>query len=401
MTTYTLTPPATNGSYDGDMIVKNYTSLTISSGNTLTASQPCRGMFLYINGDCNINGTLTMSARGALANPTVTGASDANAVSASGLQYGFFSSGINDSLTITNTLFNGCGNTVRTAIANAISGSGLNYKVASISRIGGTGGPKSVAVGSGGGYGSNISLGKGGTGLGLSGGGGGGGQGYGQTYANGGAGSAGTCFSGGSGGGGGGSGGGGNFSIKPGYDAIAYGGAGGQGGANDESSGTRPPGGGGAGNPGGVKGSPGNTSYAANGDPGTGGTLILVIGGNLNIGSTGKIESDGSIGGWAGTNGAVDANGYQVANGTNDNAAGGGGSGGGNILIIVKGTITVSGSIVSPGTFIGTAYSNKITAKGGRGGTGGNTQTGTWNAITNTYQGAFGGDGSIQIYQAM
>lgn len=398
-----LSPPSTNGSYDGDMIVRNYSSLTINSGQTLTASQPCRGMFIYVSGNCTINGTLSMTARGASANPTSGGGSDGNAVSSSGLQYGFFATGGTDSLTMTNTLFNGCGNTVRTAIANAPSGSGTSYKVFTISRAGGSGGPQSTSV-AGSGSGSNLSVGKGANGsLGQSGGGGGGGQGYPSGYP-GGAGTAGTCFSGGSAGGGGAGGGGGNFPMKSGSGASSNGGQGGQGGGQDESSGTRPPGGGGAGNPGGARGSPGNASYGTAGDNGTGGTLILVVGGNLTIGSSGRISADGAKGGWAHNSGAepsIDADGYQAGNPDGDNSSGGGGSGGGNVVIIVRGTITVNGSVQSATTGTGSLYSGYITAKGARGGHGGSIQTGTWNRITNTAQGAFGGDGSIQIYSCL
>lgn len=404
MTTYTLTPPATNGSYDGDMIVKQYTSLTVSSGNILTASQPCRGMFLYVSGDCTINGTLSMTARGAAADPTASGASDANAVSASGIKYGFYSSGGTDTLSISNTLFNGCGNSVRSAIANAISGSGTNYRVATIARAGAAG--AAIADSAGDGYGNNITAGyrsgNHGT-IGQSGGGGCGGQGYFQGWGKGGAGAAGTCFSGGSGGGGGGSGGGGTFSIKLGYAAAANGGAGGQGGADDESSGTRPPGGGGAGNPGGARGSPGGAGDATAGDNGTGGTLILVVGGNLTIGASGKIESNGSKGGWANDNQvelAVDANGYVISDTGADNAGGGAGSGGGNILIVVRGTITVNGTVQSATSGAGSIYGGFITAKGGRGGTGGAVNSG-FNAVTNTRQGGFGGNGYIQVYSAL
>lgn len=404
MTTYTLTPPATNGSYDGDMIVKQYTSLTVGSGNVLTASQPCRGMFLYVQGDCTINGTLSMTARGAAANPATAGASDNNAVSSSGLQYGFFSSGSSDTLSISSSLFNGCGNSVRTAISNAVSGTGTNYKTVTIARTGGDG--ASIADSTGDGHGNNITAGYRSAAhatIGKSGGGGCGGQGYFQGWGKGGAGAAGTCFSGGSGGGGGGSGGGGVSSIKLGYAATAYGGAGGQGGANDESGGSRPPGGGGAGNPGGSKGSPGGSSDATNGDSGTGGTLILVVGGNLTIGASGKIEANGSKGGWANDNQvdiAVDANGYTVSDIGADNAGGGGGSGGGNIIVIVRGTITVNGTTRTATSGAGSVYSSYITAKGGRGGNGG-AVTNTFNAVTNTRQGGFGGDGYIQVYSAL
>ena len=49
------------GSYDGDMVVKNYTALTISAGHTMTVDQPCRGMLIYVSGNCIINGTLSMT----------------------------------------------------------------------------------------------------------------------------------------------------------------------------------------------------------------------------------------------------------------------------------------------------------------------------------------------------
>lgn len=401
MATYTLSPPATNGSYDGDMIIKNFTSLTVSTGNLLTASQPCRGMFLYVSGNCIINGELSMSSKGAAANPTTGGGSDGNAVSASGLQYGFFQSGATDTLSVAATLFNGCGTSVRTAIANAFSGTGTNYKVATIARAGANGGAQSSPNG-GNGSGATMSQIKGSTGNNQTGGGGGGGQGFDATYSRGGTGTAGTCFSGGSGGGGAGGGGGGNFPMKTGYSATTYGGQGGQGGGQDESSGTRPAGGGGAGNPGGNRGSPGSTSSTEPGQNGTGGTLILVVGGNLTIGSAGKISADGTYGGKANdvyANSYVDASGYQTGGSAGDNSGGGAGSGGGTVLIIVKGTITVNGSTVSATTGSGSIYSGYITAKGGRGGIGGNTES-TWNQTTNSRQGGFGGDGYIQVYAA-
>ncbi len=51
------------GSYDGDMVIKEYTSMTINSGDTVTVDQPCRGLFIYVQGDCTIDGTLSMTAK--------------------------------------------------------------------------------------------------------------------------------------------------------------------------------------------------------------------------------------------------------------------------------------------------------------------------------------------------
>ena len=82
-----------SGSYDGDMLVKQYSSLTINSGHLMTTDQPCRGMLIYVTGNCTINGTLSMTARGPSANPTTSGASDSNAVNSNGLQLAFVKSG--------------------------------------------------------------------------------------------------------------------------------------------------------------------------------------------------------------------------------------------------------------------------------------------------------------------
>ena len=54
------------------MVIKQYTSLTINCrGQTMTVDQPNRGLFIYVSGDCTINGTLSMTNKGGAANPTV------------------------------------------------------------------------------------------------------------------------------------------------------------------------------------------------------------------------------------------------------------------------------------------------------------------------------------------
>ena len=65
-----LVVPNKVGSYDGDMVVKQYSSLTVSAGHTLTVDQPNRGLFIMVTGDCTINGTLSMAGRGGNGNPT-------------------------------------------------------------------------------------------------------------------------------------------------------------------------------------------------------------------------------------------------------------------------------------------------------------------------------------------
>ena len=57
MSNVTYTVPNKNGSYDGDIVLKQYTSMTINNGDTVTVDQPCRGLFIYVTGNCTINGT--------------------------------------------------------------------------------------------------------------------------------------------------------------------------------------------------------------------------------------------------------------------------------------------------------------------------------------------------------
>ena len=63
--TYQLPLPAVSGPYDGDMVVVEARNLTIESGATVTTAQPGRGLLLVVQGDVTIDGTLSMTARGA------------------------------------------------------------------------------------------------------------------------------------------------------------------------------------------------------------------------------------------------------------------------------------------------------------------------------------------------
>ena len=118
MANVTYTVPNKNGSYDGDMVVKQYSSMTINNGDTITTDQPCRGLMILVQGNCTINGTLSMTGRGAYANPTSNGGSDSNSVDANGLRMPFVTSGGSSSLSASNTLFNGCGNDARSVLGN-------------------------------------------------------------------------------------------------------------------------------------------------------------------------------------------------------------------------------------------------------------------------------------------
>jgi hypothetical protein len=332
----------TNGSYDGDMLVKQYSSLTINAGHTMTVNQPCRGMFIYVSGDCIINGTLSMTGKGAAADPTASGGSDSNAVGANGLQLGLKTAGGAQTFTNDGTGFNGAGTAIRTAVANTanISSSGTIF---SISQLGATGG-----VASGGNYywqdgndgttgGTTISTGGGSTGQTQW------ASGSGNVSASGGRGGA---FSAGSGGGGIGI----NNSGHHGNAGGDYGGAGGDG----KNSGWSPVScAGGAGNPGG---STAESGYGPITDApdGVGGIIWLVVGGNLTIGANGKIEAEGLTGGSA----YVD----------------GGSSGGGAIFALYTGTYTVDNTNSTPISAAGGIHANtgqNSSYDGGDGGDGG------------------------------
>jgi len=342
-TNTSLVVPNKVGSYDGDMVVKNYTSLTINSGVTLTTDQPNRGLLIYVQGDCNINGTLSMKGRGPYANPTIGGASDGNSVSSSGLQIPFRTALGSSSLTPSTSLFNGAGNSARTAISNHTPLVG-NGTVLSLVRQGAAGGART-------GGGTPISPNPGISGsVGQTGGGGSGGGYY--NDGQGGGGSYGSCFGGGSGGGGS------HGNAGNAENATAWGGPGGR---PLSDNGYSTPGG--IGNPNGVW-STTNTYTSSNGTNnsvgGTGGLIILVVGGTLTIGGQGLITVDGVTG----------------PQFSNADRGGGGASGGGNMVLAYK-----------------TAFINNggsYTANGGN-------QWG-WNG---SQIGGAGGNGSIQTLQIL
>ena len=226
---------------DGDAVVKNYTSLTINSGHTMTVSNRCKGLFIYVDGNCTIDGTLTMTARGASASGAVASVAKLSAYPSS---------------------------VWASEVSNQIGGSSTTFAVPAAGASGGAAvvATTSNAAGVAGSAGTNGQSGGGGSGA--------------VNYGTSGAGAAGTSYSGGSGGGG-------NAQGTR-YDAAANGGAGGNGG----SLGANYAGGGGAGNPGGT-----GVNGGSNGTDGTGGLLILIVKGNLTIGASGAISANGSAGG--------------------------------------------------------------------------------------------------------
>jgi len=307
------------GAYDGDMVVKNYSSLTINNGATLTTDQPCRGLLIFVDGNCTINGTLSMRAKGAYADPTIAGGSDSGIVNGSGLQFGYLHSGSTDTLASMDLA--GCGNAA-VAIESQFPPLSSNGKVFTVARQGAGGGSpvSGSTTGNSGSSGANQT--------------GGGGSGGVHDAGTSGAGSYGSCFAGGSGGGG--------SRTGSGTAGTPWAGAGGNAGGTNS--------GGGAGNPNGND--SGGSAGAVAGEPeGTGGLICLFVSGDLTIGATGSIDARGSYGETGGE-------------------GGGGNSGSGAILIGYAGTFTNSGSVTVASRGINTLTNN---GKGGDGGAGTST----------------------------
>jgi len=351
----TYTVANKSGSYDGDMYVANYTSLTISTGDTITVDQPCRGLLVYVDGNCTINGTLSMSLRGAAADPTASGGSDSSAVESTGVRLGLFTDGGGDTFTNDGGAFAGCGTPAKTAVANQDDLVG-NGTIFTVSRDGGAGDNgdttpacMEVCVRSG-------SVGVAGTTGGATISTGGGGSGGTWVHHNwvvgtGGNGAMGGCFSGGSGGG---------SALRvvnsgTGGSATAYGGAGGAATKSATTSGVWA-GGGGAGNPGGA-----GVSFGGN-DPipqdGVGGLLWLIVKGDLTIGASGVVTVAGKEGALADNNGG-------------GNACAGGSSGGGAVFVLYAGTLSNSGSVTAVGGAGETSHNTSSATTPGAGGAGG------------------------------
>lgn len=325
-------------SQDGDVVVKQYSYLRILNGYTLTVSNRCRGLALYVDGDCLIEGNISMSGGGAYT-PNILSEVDAN-----GLR--FIRRKTGQTQVLSGSLVSGAGTALVSceAIQQEINGNGKIYQ---IPRIGGAGAASTAVAGAENHPGANGSTGGGLT-LGTGGGGSGGNEKLstaGTSYS--GAGASGTCFCGGPGGGG----------LSVGSDTTtgnaggAYGGAGGAGklgATTNEGIGCVT--GGGAGNPGGA--GTGSTGYA--GGTGCGGLMLLFVRGSLTIAATGQILNSGSAGG----------------NASNLYTAGGGGSGGGIVMALYGTSYSNSGTININGGSAGVATSGAYARSGGAGGAG-------------------------------
>jgi len=252
---------------DGPPVIKNFSNLFVSRSVTISPTNRCRGLLIFVDGDATISGSISMTARGA----RFTG-SDASFT------------------------------TINPPYLGDYWSTQLFPSASYLSRV--------FSVGAAGG--GPATAGTAGT-LGKSGGGGGGRQSLGV----GGTGGTGTAFSGGSGGGGGS-----NLTTNAGLNGYAFGGAGGAAGYMPSGGG-----GGGAGNPNGIggttitsgtggllilivrgnlkigpnasittNGSAGNNGSAAGGGGGSGGGVVYIYyGGTLT--NLGSITSNGGSGG--------------------------------------------------------------------------------------------------------
>ncbi|MBN8460690.1 MAG: hypothetical protein J0M04_22905 [Verrucomicrobia bacterium] len=310
---------------DGPVVVKQFSSLRIRAGHTVTTQSRCKGLVVYVNGDCTIDGTLSMTARGASVNPV--------AIPDTGIRLvRIKSDGPGQSLAASDLGSTGVGEVgdAWKSIELYQRGAVGNGKIYTIAKTGGAGG---AAISF---YSQNYNGTLGNNGLSKQDGSGGGGSGT-ATGGTSGRGGAGTCYSGGAGGGG--------FSAGTDNGGVAgsgsdTGGAGGNGVQTPYNGIQWASAGGGAGNLGGAGANGNGVGYK--GADGTGGLLILLVKGNLTIGASGMIESRGSPGG--------------------DGGRAGGSSGGGRILVLHGGTYSAANQP--------TAVGGSRTGNGGAGGDG-------------------------------
>ena len=369
---------------DGDMVVKQFSYLRISSLATLTTSKRCKGLLIYVDGDMDVYGELTMTARGAAVDPKAAG------VPSSGLFYPACTAFDGpddphvpvDALNVSADL-SGCGaaaEAVAEKQSNLLRSSGVtSYRIAREGADGATArcaGPSPSCAA----YNKPAIPGPQATDadLGLKSGGGGSGGLYSsnacqyRTCLSGGGG-AGTCFSGGAGGAGKKLWG----SHQSGYAALNLqerpgspnGGAGGTGFGSGGSSG-------GAGNPGGA-GTGSSDAGKYGGESGTGGLLMIIVRGQLTIYPGGAITSKGAAGG---------ANCVSCT-------AHGGGSGGGNILILTGEGVAMQAGLRSNSLWYGPtaayAFSSPLSVRGGASKYASDVREGRGKS--------WGGDGSIKI----
>jgi len=317
---------------NGGAVVKEYESITINAGNTLTVSNPCQGLILYSKGDVVINGTIDMSQKAGIA--------------PNGNIIPMLITKVKSNLT-TKTLEKYY--QLTTILESIIGGSGGN---------GGYGGGYDGSTGRS----SGGTAGSGRQNLGGFGGGGGGGGAGNQAGANGGSIYHRECL---------------GYPTK--YSVNGYStysetsspGVGGHGSfsrttpANATLSENGIPRGAGSGGAGGNWASSGNNTFTgSNVSEYCGGFILIIAGGNINI--AGTIRCNGG-------NGSNGTDVTSAASGTNQKAGGGGGgggAGGGCIMLVHAGTLTNNGTIQVNGGSGGSGGTGLFSENGGSGASG-------------------------------
>ncbi len=274
---------------DGDAVVKQYQSLTVNSGHTLTVSNRCKGLHIYVHGDLVLNGTISMTARGASAsnaNQTVSQKQTLNSIFSLNeyqILQSIYPRLYNQDIIISYSSANGGASRSITSSGNN-GDSGVNGSSLFQCGGGGSGGVYS--------YSYTATSGRGGN----------------STFFSGGAGSGGVET---------------GLSSQTSSQGSDTGGAGSDG-KNSYSGGS---GGGGSGNPGGS-----GVNGGGSGSSGTGGQLIIMVGGQIS--GNGIIESKGSNGGGGVCGGGGSGGGCIVVLFKSQNFSGSivstGGSGGGS-----------------------------------------------------------------------
>ena len=300
---------------DGERVVKHYNNLTVNVGHTLTVSNRCKGLILYVNGTLTLNGIIDMSTKGGNSIPTWSDidkfairiterkAPPHDTIVIVGYEYMSQSAMAKNSLPYQmNSIYNSTayypGNNGAAAITSGCGGDGGNGGQALIKGTGGNADALRCLTLAG--FGNLYSGGAGAGGVSA--------KGYSVVSST-------VCFYA--------------------QSVVGFDGAGGNGSSVGDTFNT----GGGAGSPGGTG------TYA--GGTGKGGALIIIC---RVLSGSGQMKSNGAAGG-----------------GASSSVAGGGGSGGGPITLLWGAVSSWTGSAVASGGAGGTSTSG---CPGGAGGAG-------------------------------
>lgn len=287
---------------DGEPVLKHFQNMTINAGHVVRPSQRCKGLFILIEGDLTINGTLTMTARGTNAPSKFVGILP-------GSERIYFN---------TLDLFSEDPRFVVLQKEGGVGGANASASATTstaVTRHGGAGGSKLRGSGGGGGGGAqSVNF-----------------SGNGTKTVTSAVGLSGTVFSGGQGGGGGAGRACTITATNPGPDGKGGDAAACAGNWRGKAGAT---GGAGPTGPGAnllkTYSTDGSVSFDSGYGNGAGGLMILIVKGNIYINPTGKISSEG-----------VRAPGVTAA--STATVGTGGGSGGGIVMICHKGHVTNNG----------------------------------------------------------